>query len=234
MKIGNVEVYGIIYKITNLINGKIYIGQTVKKFKRRYTANGEGIERVYNHHLNYKNNNRYYNTHLVNAIKKYGFDAFEVIEIFDIAFSKKELDIKEIYYIEKFDCIKNGYNRIEGGGGVRLFGEDNPFYGMKHSEKSREKISKHHADVKGKNNPKAKESVICLTTKRIFFTASEASEYYKLNNKCAAIRNCCKGYNMKKNEKIKVKSAGKLPNGTPLIWRFVIWKHNKRYRIKNL
>ena len=39
MKIGNLEVYGVIYKITNKINRKIYIGQTIEGFKKRYKNN---------------------------------------------------------------------------------------------------------------------------------------------------------------------------------------------------
>lgn len=38
MKLGKLEVYGVIYKITNTINNKVYIGQTTqnKGFDRRY------------------------------------------------------------------------------------------------------------------------------------------------------------------------------------------------------
>ena len=35
-----------IYKITNLVNGKCYIGQTITSFNERYNFEGEGIERV--------------------------------------------------------------------------------------------------------------------------------------------------------------------------------------------
>lgn len=35
MKIGNIEVYGVIYKITNTINNKVYIGQTINGFKKK-------------------------------------------------------------------------------------------------------------------------------------------------------------------------------------------------------
>ena len=78
MKIGNLEVYGIIYKITNKVNDKIYIGQTVKEkgFDGRYERNGEGIERVYNYHKACKEYNKHYNSHLLRSIEKYGFDAF--------------------------------------------------------------------------------------------------------------------------------------------------------------
>ena len=218
MKIGNIEVYGVIYKITNIINGKCYIGQTVVGYKKRYKAKGNGIERIYYHNIYYRNNGRYYNDHLIKSIEKHGFKAFEVIEIYDIAFSKEELDIKEILYINKFDCINNGYNHTEGGGGVRLFGENNPFYGKTHSDETKNKISKNHANVSGKNNPRARK-IICITTGKIFDTIKEASEYYNVDR--SFITACCVGYKMNKGEKKIIKSAGKLPDGTPLVWKYL-------------
>ncbi len=120
MKIGNIEVYGVIYKITNMINGKCYIGQTVKGFDRRYCYSGIGIERVYKYHKKCKEINTHYNECLLGAIEKYGFNAFEVIEVFDVAFSQTELDIKEKHYIKLFNCFincgkGNGYNKDLGG-----------------------------------------------------------------------------------------------------------------------
>lgn len=119
MKIGNLEVYGVIYKITNKQNGKIYIGQTTKKngFNGRYSYRGVGIERVYNHHRVHKEKKLYYNDHLLKSIKKYGFDSFAVDKIFDFAFSKEELDIKEKSYIRMYnsDLSKFGYNKDDGG-----------------------------------------------------------------------------------------------------------------------
>lgn len=102
MKIGNLEVYGIIYKIINLINKKVYIGQTIQGFKDRYRNNLE---------------NNTHNIHLKNAIHKYGIENFEIDKKFDIAFSKEELDIKEKCWICIYDSInpKYGYNKQTGG-----------------------------------------------------------------------------------------------------------------------
>lgn len=131
--IDNKEYYGIIYKIENTINGKVYIGQTIHKrgFNGRYECKGEGIERVYNYHNNQKNRNRDYNAHLLNSIKKYGFDAFFVDEIFDTARNADELNEKEQYYIKEFNSFYNGYNCTLGGDGVLGYaapsGKDNKY-----------------------------------------------------------------------------------------------------------
>lgn len=192
MKIGNIEVYGIIYKITNKVNGKAYIGQTIKGFDKRYNFKGEDIERVYGYHVSFRKNGYHYNSYLLRSIEKYGFDNFEVIKVFDIAFSEKELDIKEKHYIKLFDCINNGYNFSDGG-------DNNPMLNKHHTTETKQKISKimiEKESAKGKNNPRAK-SVICLTTKRIFYTAKEAGEYYKITN--SDILKCCKKYKGKDN-----------------------------------
>ncbi len=158
MNIGGLEVYGIIYKITNLINNKIYIGQTTAGFNRRYSYFGNNdIERVYKYHKHYKDIEGYYNPHLLNAIEKYGFDNFKVDKVFDIAFSKEELDIKEQSWISIYNSFENGYNRCEGGKGSKgkkhtdewkenhsniMKGENNPFYGKHHTEETKKKLSK--------------------------------------------------------------------------------------------
>ena len=114
------EYYGIIYKIENIINHKVYIGQTSQErgFKDRYCRKGQGIERVYNSYLYEQKHNRHYNVYLFRAIEKYGFDAFVIDEIFDVALTEYELNEKEIFYIEKFDSFRNGYNSTLGGDGT--------------------------------------------------------------------------------------------------------------------
>lgn len=90
-------------------------------------------------------------------------------------------------------------------------------YGFHPSEETKNKMS----DAKiGKNHPRAK-SVICLTTKRIFPSISEGEKYYDILGH-GHINACCLG---------KRKSAGKY-QGKKLVWRYLVWNHNKTYRIK--
>ena len=124
--------YGIIYLIRNKVNGKMYIGQTIEKkgFKGRYKQSGKGIERVYNHHKYNKDNNRSCNKHLLCSIDKYGFEAFEVDEEFDVAYSKEELDKLESLYIDIYQTRNRDYGYNDKGGGAN----------GKHSEETKQKI----------------------------------------------------------------------------------------------
>lgn len=111
------EYYGVIYKIENTITHEVYIGQTSnpKGFDGRYSFSGKDIERVYAYLKGNKDRNERHNKHLRRSIEKYGFDAFEVNKIFDVASTREELNEKEVYYIEKFDSFKHGYNQTYGG-----------------------------------------------------------------------------------------------------------------------
>ena len=126
------EYYGIIYKIENKITHEIYIGQTThpRGFNGRYDFKGNGIERVYKHLLGNEARGERHNQHLRRSIKKFGFDIFEVTEVFDTAETLEELNEKESYYINLFDSYKNGYNQSFGGdsmsGYSRPTGKDCP------------------------------------------------------------------------------------------------------------
>ena len=111
------EHYGIIYKIENVITHEIYIGQTSnqKGFDGRYNFSGRDIERVYAYLKGNKDRGERHNQHLRRSIEKYGFDAFEVDKIFDVADTLEELNKKETCYIEKFDSFEHGYNQTYGG-----------------------------------------------------------------------------------------------------------------------
>ena len=91
----------IIYKLTNLVNGKLYIGQTIKTWKQRKAA--------YNTAIKSKNNQR-----IVNALRKYGWNRFSV-EIIDKASTIEELNKLEEHYIAYLNTVEEGYNTTNGG-----------------------------------------------------------------------------------------------------------------------
>lgn len=101
-----------IYKITNTINGKVYIGQSVNLNKRMKS------------HLAYLKANKHHNNYLQNSFNKYGVEAFvfEVIKLCAI----KELDNLEMKYILEYNSTSEvfGYNLVEGGQKYRFFTED--------------------------------------------------------------------------------------------------------------
>ena len=95
----------IIYKATNTINNKCYIGQTIQNLTYRRSA-----------HYFYATKD-VPDTLLSKAIKKYGRDAFtwEVLEQCD---SKEQLDEMEYHYIKSFQSYgEGGYNSTPGAGG---------------------------------------------------------------------------------------------------------------------
>jgi len=95
----------IIYKITNLVNHKIYIGITTR-FRVRVKE-----------HTDCTTNRTKSICYIHKAILKYGAENF-TIEILDEVTDEKELNEKEVYYIDLFKSSTNGvgYNLTEGGG----------------------------------------------------------------------------------------------------------------------
>ena len=47
-------------------------------------------------------------------LEQYGEESFEINKILDVAFSQKELDEKEIYYIDYYKAYEEGYNSNRG------------------------------------------------------------------------------------------------------------------------
>lgn len=98
---------GYIYKITNKINNKVYIGQTSRK----------NVNERYLEHIRESRKDKNKNRPLYNAFRKYGIDNFkmEVLEEID----NELLSEKEKYYINLYNSFEDGYNATIGGDGKR-------------------------------------------------------------------------------------------------------------------
>lgn len=221
------EVYGVIYLVKNKKNNKVYVGQTsqIGGFDRRYRNN------VYK----YTNN-----IYLKRSIEKYGINEFELIKEYEKAYDKKDLDEKEIKYIELFKANdpKYGYN-IKGGGsfgklaestkqklrevnlGKRYsseinqkktrIGKDNGMFGRRHSRESINKMSENRKDkYKGIESGRAVR-VQCITTGKIFDCIREAGEYYGIKSYTHISRVC--------NDELRF--CGRLPDETKLEWKYI-------------
>lgn len=93
---------GVIYKITNNLNGKVYIGQTVQPLRDRW----------YRHCGNYGSTNEN-NMAIKRAIKKYGKENFTLEEIESCDY--KDLDEREKFWINYYNSYNKGYNSTLGG-----------------------------------------------------------------------------------------------------------------------
>jgi group I intron endonuclease len=115
----------IVYKYTNLINEKVYIGITTKTIKERHRQ-----------HLKSLNDGAYFH----NAIKKYGIENFH-LEVIDKADSKEELRQLERRYIKDHNSFayshnSKGYNCTIGGDGMTgMYGALNHCYGIPFKER---------------------------------------------------------------------------------------------------
>ena len=103
---------GLIYKITNDINEKIYIGMTTRTLEKRKAD-----------HLNacFDPAKREYGYKIYKAIRKYGVEHFKfsIIEECD----NEDLPRKEKYYIKLYNSVIDGYNETYGGKGKTLWSD---------------------------------------------------------------------------------------------------------------
>lgn len=172
---------GCIYKITNTVNNKLYVGYTTGLFSKRMNQ--------------HKNDDYHYDTLLGRAINKYGWDVFKCEIIHEESDKEKLLEL-ERYYIKLLNSkTPNGYNLTDGG--ERLFDESNPFWNHRHSDEAKiimsEKASlrtgmlnpfygKHHSDTtKHRISEANSKAVLALgNDKQVvkeFRSLSEASDW---------------------------------------------------------
>lgn len=131
---------GYIYKITNNVNGKIYVGKTKDTINNRYKAHLK--QALKNKDLNITSSRLY------NAINKYGVENFSVEQIEECPY--EILSEREIYWIDKLNTrdLSIGYNLCKGG----ECGPGGPmFKGKHHSDKTKELMSINRKGEKNSN-----------------------------------------------------------------------------------
>lgn len=194
-----------IYGIHNTVNGKWYVGQSNNIRKRNLYE----LRNLRNGVFHYDNSNH----HIVDAWQKYGENAFEWVVLEECTI--EQLDEREIFWIEKKDSYRNGYNQTLGGGGSRgvvvsdetrrkmslsSSGEKHPLWGKHRTAETKRKLSLWRTGRKG--TPMSEEvkrmliekrsiKIMCNENGKIYSSMSEAGR--ELNLDVSAIAKNCKG-----------------------------------------
>jgi group I intron endonuclease len=168
----------IIYKITNLLNNKIYVGQTVQPLHKRWTRHCSPHSEC---------------TYLKNAIAKYGKENFKIENIKECN-SLKQMNYWESFYIILFNSTNKyiGYNCNYGGDNKALTqetkqkisksmsGYKNHFFNKKHTSES---LKKQKIKRLNRKNHISGKSIVCIETNEIFISITQASKKYKINRR---------------------------------------------------
>ena len=156
-----------IYKITNKVNGKVYIGQSIRPIEQRFLR-----------HINDAVNN-ILDTHFARAIRKYGKENF-YIELVETCDNQTELNLREQYWIRKYDSINNGYNETDAtskcGG--------NTYMSKTESEMNEisEKISKTKLGSKNPHSRSVKVFNIVTNEEKVFDTVNDCRKFFNEKN----------------------------------------------------
>lgn len=101
------EFFGLVYKATNRVNGKVYVGQTIHKLKER--------RRSHEYEVKLKR----FDTYFYRALRKHGYENFNW-KIIECCNSEEELNLAEEWYIRYYKTFVGfnyccGYNSTLGG-----------------------------------------------------------------------------------------------------------------------
>lgn len=164
-----------IYKITNIQNNKVYIGQTIRPVNDRF-----------HRHINDALNN-ILDTHFARAIRKYGKDNF-IIETIDKAMNQTELNKKEQYWIQYYNSVEDGYNETDA---ISKCG-GNTYQSKTVEEMSAIRKKLRVSKIGGKNPNARKIKMIDLVNRieMIFSSQQECANYLNLSSHMPISRRC--------------------------------------------
>lgn len=164
-----------IYKITCLINNKIYIGQTINSIDHRFKRHIQDAE------------SGRLDTHLARAIRKYKPENF-VVELVDTASSQEELTQKEYYWIHYYNSIEDGYNETDS-----FYKSGGNTYKSKTKEEMKNignKISKSKLGAKNPHSHKVKCKNVNTGEEHHFDTNKAMQDFFKESNHNFITRRC--------------------------------------------
>lgn len=139
--------HGYIYKITNLINNRPYIGKTSQTVEKRWKSHYYEARRWKK--CQETGTDFGYSSSLYPAMNKHGYENF-AIQLLEEVDSLEALNQREKYWIDFYDARNNGYNIAAGGHGGF-------FLGCKHTPEALEKIGA--ASRQRKHTPEARAKI---------------------------------------------------------------------------
>lgn len=194
-----------IYKITNTVTGKIYVGKSVD-LKQRWHS-----------HKSYLRSGTHCNEYLQRSWDKYGEESFvfEIIEYCPV----ENIEQREIYWINTLDSYKNGYNLTIGGEGC---------VGRIPTQEHRERLRqsnigkqcrcgwKHTEEAKTKISQRAKGRILSEEHKQILFASRKGKPISEEHKQQIREYRTGQKYTQKQKEKMGKLHQGEL-NGTAIL-----------------
>lgn len=148
-----------IYKITNDVNNKIYIGKTQFSIDKRFN---EHCRDAFREHCEKRP--------LYSAMKKYGINHFHI----ELVEETNEPEEREKYWIEYFGSFKYGYNATMGGDGKQIFN---------HQEIVKFLLNKPYANQAAIHFGCSNDLVYLIAKENQISLKNESNEKLKLNSK---------------------------------------------------
>ena len=177
--------FGYVYRTTNLINGKLYIGIRKGKWKSSYYGSGVLLKK---------------------ALSKYGINNFKV-ELIEFCIDRDALSEREVYWINYYNSRVTGYN-IDGGGKSRDV-SDNTKEKLSKAHKGKILTEKHKENIIKANKLKrhTQEAKIKMSETRLGRTHTDYTK--KLIGSKSVNRNWKKGHKLSDETKRLIGESSK-------------------------